>query len=812
MNGLLTQAQLEERMVGLGIHRARTGMENAEARGEASQNPYAATIYREFVEPLKDIVERDVAATGAAQRQAHVKLLKGMDAWAVAYLAVRTLMNLTVNAGKSSPGVRRVGYGIGRAIHTELYLTQFELLEPDLFHVLSDELGRRRSQSVQHRLAVFQNAAKKAGLDFVEWSIGAREQVGMYLLDSLIMLGMVDMEAPPAGPGKRQELGVTLSDTVVEVIQRIKGHVEITQPVFGPCVAAPRDWVALNDGGFHTSRMCRAHPFLVKASSTARERLQQHEMPQVYAAINHLQKTAWRVNTPVLDAITQVSKYRNIGEIATLKDNSKPPRPEWLAYHAKGEDMTEAQAAEFTLWKHNMAAWYTKQKLDTSLFMRFMGATKTAEFYRDYPELFFVWFADSRGRLYPLTQGVSPQGSDLQKGLIQFAHPKALGTAHGVHWFLINGANKFGFDTASLAERVMWHADKADMICAAAENPVDNLFWTEADNPVQFLAWCMEYAEFVKLADKTQHMSALPVALDGSCNGLQHYSAMLRDEVGGQATNLTNNLVRADIYKAVAQVAAELMAASTNKDDATIRELWLQHGLSRKLAKRSVMTTPYGVTKRSAVKYVIEDYLVGGNAPCFSRDVYYEAANVAMNYIWPAIGEVVVKAREAMDWLRKAGRKLGKASESGVVFWYSLSGFLASQTYYEQEEHFIRTKLYGHARIKVVTEAKESSGERHATAMAPNFVHSCDAAHLHLTTVAMCNQGVVDMAMIHDDFGCHAADAELLFHTIRRVFYVMYTDGDPMELFASEHSIQDALPSKGSLDLSEVLLSEHFFS
>lgn len=811
MDKLLTQSQIEERMVGLGIHRARQGMANAEERGEAARNPYAATVYREFVEPLKDIIERDLSATGASSRQAHVKLMKGMDPWAVAYLAVRTLLNLTLNTTGHAT-VRRTGYALGRAIHTELYLTQFEMLQPDLFHVLSDELGRRRSQSVRHRLTVFQVEAKKFGLEFVEWSIGAREQVGMYLLDNLIALGMVDMEAPPAGPGKRQELGITLTQNVLDVIAHIKGYIEMTQPVFGPCVEPPKDWVAFNDGGFHTNRMRRAHPFMVKASSTARERLQAHEMPQVYAAINHLQKTAWRVNTRVLDAVLAVSQYRNVGEIATLKDNTKPARPEWLAYHAKGEPMTAPQEAEFQAWKHSMAAWYTKQKLETSLYMRFFGTTKSAEFYRDYPELYFVWFADSRGRLYPLTQGVSPQGSDLQKGMLTFAHGKKLGNPSGVYWFLVNGANKFGFDSAPLDERARWHADKVDMILASAENPVDNLFWAEADNPVQFLAWCFEYAEFHRIPNKYQFESRLPVALDGSCNGLQHYSAMLRDEVGGQATNLTNNKVRADIYKAVADVAAELMRKSDNKEDASTRELWLQHGLNRKLAKRSVMTTPYGVTKRSAVKYVIEDYLVGGNAPCFSRDTYYEAANVAMNYIWPAIGEVVVKAREAMDWLRKQGRKLGKQSESGVVFWTSLSGFLASQTYYEQEEHFIRTKLYGHARIKVVTESPESSDDRHATAMAPNFVHSCDAAHLHLTTVAMAEKGVLELAMIHDDYGTHAADAQLLFQTIREVFVSIYSNGDPLESFASEHSISDALPSKGSLDLSEVLLSEHFFS
>ena len=811
MSELLTQSQLEERMVGMGIQRARVGMVNAEARGEAAQNPYAATIYREFVEPLKDVIERDLSATGAGQRQAHVKLLKGMDTWAVAYLAVRTLLNSCL-VNNESPTVRRTGYSLGRAVHMELYLQQFEMLEPDLYHVLASELGRRQSTSVTHRINVFKAEQRKHGFEFVEWSIGAREQVGMYLLDNLITLGMVDMEAPPTGPGRRVELGVSLTQPVLDVIQNIKGFVEITQPVYSPCVAPPKDWVAFNDGGFHTTRMRRAHPFLVKASSTARERLQTHSMPKVYAAINHLQKTAWRVNTGVLDAVLAVSEHRNVGEIATLKETDKPARPEWLAYHEKGTDMTSSQMAEFIAWKHIMAAWYTKQKLEVGLYRRFYGATRTAEFMRDYPELYFVWFADSRGRLYPLTQGISPQGSDLQKGLLQFAHPKALGSDDGVRWFLINGANKFGFDNAPLDERAEWFRDKVELIVAAADNPVDNLFWTEADNPVQFLAWCFEFREFWNTPDKHKFESSLPVALDGSCNGLQHYSAMLRDEVGGKATNLTQNKQREDIYKTVANVATVRMQESTNSEDETIRNLWLQHGVNRKLTKRSVMTTPYGVTKRSAVKYIIEDYLVGGNAPCFSRDVYYAAANVAMNYVWPAIGEVVIKAREAMDWLRKQGRMLGKHSESGVVFWTSLSGFLASQTYYKQEEHFIRTKLYGHARIKVVTEAPETSDDRHATSMAPNFVHSCDAAHLHLTTVAMAGKGVLELAMIHDDYGCHAADAELLFHTIRSEFVSMYSNGDPLVLFTSEHSISDALPSKGNLNLDEVLQSEHFFS
>ena len=214
MSELLTQAQLEERMIGMGVARAKASIANAEERGEAAQNPYAATIYREFVQPLKEAIDRDVAATGAASRQAHVKLMKGMDTWAVAYIAVRTLLNHCL-VNNESPTVRRTGYSLGRAVHMELYLQQFEMLEPDLYHVLANELGRRQSTSVTHRINVFKAEQRKHGFEFVEWSIGAREQVGMYLLDNLIALGMVDMEAPPTGPGRRVELGVSLTQPVL---------------------------------------------------------------------------------------------------------------------------------------------------------------------------------------------------------------------------------------------------------------------------------------------------------------------------------------------------------------------------------------------------------------------------------------------------------------------------------------------------------------------------------------------------------------------------------------------------------------------
>jgi DNA-directed RNA polymerase len=411
-----------------------------------------------------------------------------------------------------------------------------------------------------------------------------------------------------------------------------------------------------------------------------------------------------------------------------------------------------------------------------------------------------------------LTYGVNPQGSDLQKALLHFAEGKKLDTPEAIRWFHIQGANKFGFDKATLDDRVAWVKTHQQMILAIGSDPVNCNLWHDADSPLQFLAWCLEYCEWH--IDPRDFESRIPVSMDGSCNGLQNFSAMLRDEVGGKATNLTNNKVMEDIYKRVAD-AAMIRLAELPKDEAGIVDRWMAHGINRSVVKRAVMTTPYGVTKRSAIRYVIDDYMRKGSAPMFSSAEHYSAASLLMNAVWPAIGDVVVKSREAMVWLSSCAKVIASAhgdEMEGVISWCTPSGFLSTQSYYELQEYRIRTRIHGTTLIKIVAEKDSIDGKRHSNGLAPNFVHSMDASHLHLTAAKAADSGIDALAMIHDDYGTHAADAERLYRIIRSEFVRMYENHDPLEEFHKAYPCCSIPPSKGTLDIREVLDSQYFFS
>lgn len=162
---LKTQAEIEDMMVGAGVARSRAAFEQAEQGGHADQNPYAAEVYRLFVEPLAALIDEAKASKGAARLQAHVPLLQPLDSWAVAYLAVRTCLTsvLAWTSGDRKANSRNLATAIGKIIHSELYLAQFQELSPDLYFILSEDLGRRKSKDVAYRIAVFKDQARKAG-------------------------------------------------------------------------------------------------------------------------------------------------------------------------------------------------------------------------------------------------------------------------------------------------------------------------------------------------------------------------------------------------------------------------------------------------------------------------------------------------------------------------------------------------------------------------------------------------------------------------------------------------------------------------
>ena len=98
-------------------------------------------------------------------------------------------------------------------------------------------------------------------------------------------------------------------------------------------------------------------------------------------------------------------------------------------------------------------------------------------------------------------------------------------------------------------------------------------------------------------------MTQVPVQMDGSCNDIQHWAAMTRDETvrtGGQPDSQDKP---ADVYQLVADGCTEMCMDEPSDWRTHFLEHW-EGGSLVSVCKRSVMCDPYGISDYSVRHYV----------------------------------------------------------------------------------------------------------------------------------------------------------------------------------------------------------------
>lgn len=599
-----------------------------------------------------------------------------------------------------------------------------------------------------------------------------------------------------------------------------------------PTIIPPKDWTDINDGGYYGelaifNNLLRLYRFQDGGYYYKKymSKLKSADLSKPMKALNAIQKTPWKIDKKVLEVAHEIIKMG--GDRAGLPCTE--PFPGLPKLHNPTEQELKGH-------KHKAYLQYKKESSRKGKMIRVLANIKTADRFKDYEKIYFPCNMDFRGRVYPIPS-FSFQGDDLNKGLIQFADAPKVTDPSSEHWFLIAGAEFAGIDKVSFTDEIKWVKDNEQNILDTAADPIGMLdWWGNLDCPFEFLQFCFEYRKMVDY--KASHNGSIigwstgvPVAFDGTCSGLQHFSAILRDPVGAEAVNLKPSDKPQDIYGRVAQVVNQVLkydsehgTTDTWDEDRnrlklgtkTLAQLWLNFGVNRKVTKRSVMTLAYGSKEYGFKDQILTDTI----NPHMNEGVFTEAnahpmATYMAKLIWNAVRKVVVKAVEGMEWLQKVTRLICK--NENVVQWTTPMGLLIHQPYLTTKTKIYRLRFaQTQKRIYVPYTLGDVNSRKQANSIAPNFIHSMDASHLQLTVCTAKDQGINHFAMIHDSYGTTVADAGLLFKTVRECFVKMYTEHDVLKEFAEEvaHLTKKELPelpSKGSFDIKEVLSSFYAF-
>jgi len=543
------------------------------------------------------------------------------------------------------------------------------------------------------------------------------------------------------------------------------------------------------------------------------EKFNEQDVSVEYKCVNALQKTPWRINAFVCDVLRTAWESGQQWEGLPARENiDVPPYP----FDVEPKELREDQQPAFKEFKARRNAIYNENARNMSRRIQVERTIQLAEEYLEHDDFWFVWQLDFRGRKYPVESFLSPQNADYSKALLEFSQSATMDNAEDAKWLAIHGANVFGVDKVSLEDRELWAYMNVENAQAVLTDPLGNKWWQEADKPWQALAWCKEWAEYnAAKASGEPYETRLPCASDGSCNGLQHLSAMLRDAEGGRAVNLTPNTVPQDIYSDVAERTTALL----EKEGTLMARQLLEIGVCRKICKRPVMIVPYSGTRHSCRDYIkeaLEEKCRGRNP---WDDNFFEPSLYLAGFVWDAINEVIVSAFSAMNYIKEIAKLY---VENNMSFcWLTPTNLVVRQFYPNSNVRRIRSHLNGSLISLRYRETQDDTIDKRKmlSGASPNFVHSLDAAALTITVSKCVDVGLTDFAMVHDSYGTHSPNMPLLNDKLREAFVEMYEEHDVLrELY--DKAVKDLPqevdvpppPEKGTLNLKEVLESDYFFA
>ncbi|MGM5019253.1 DNA-directed RNA polymerase [Tardiphaga sp. 367_B4_N1_1] len=783
------------------------------------------------------------------------RLLRSLDPEVIALALLQASLRA---AGTMTAPMRSAVLDIGTALNNELWAAK--LLQTDA------KLARKISKAVKEKygsVELRQNAAKRMAakgdadgnaFTMQEWSLHERVHAGTWGMNLLLqtMPEVFELADPETFKGDRVW---RITEQGREMAKAAVTEMVLRSPVYQPRTEAPKPWdsfvmrVAQDDRTLDRSQLLRT--FHKDVMSAARHGIRTGTMAPALKGLNALQAVPFKINTWIMDVIAKCYEHGiKVEGLPRLKDLDVPKR-------MADEDFVELDVGERRLLSKTIRGLKKANRANDADTVQYAEDMETALRTADAPRFYTPMNWDWRTRTYALTR-FNFQREDRVRSMFLFANGKPIGD-EGIWWLKVHVANcgafkgedKIGIDKKPFEERVKWIDDNLDDLRDYVKRPLYRTEWTQADSPFLFLAGCRELVQAIDVG--ASYVTHMPTSWDGACNGLQHLCLMTRDPQG-RLVNLTNNAAPLDIYNVIAELAKKLIEEDIGNmepfgkpdDNRPERKTWatfdklarmsVAFGIDRKLVKRNVMTFSYASKEFGMSEQHFEDTMAPLELKLLKKEItnhpfgddedeWRLAARYLAKRVLAAIKEVVKLPAEAMEFMQKLAKLL--AHEGKPLRWVTPAGVTCINRYHESTTQRVELFCYDKG-VKRRTELTIATGlekpiakEKAAAGIAANFTHSMDASHLLLSVGVAADEGITDIATVHDSFGCLACDAPRFLHIIRETLMRMYADHDILsellesaraDLTPASQEKLPQLPEKGTLELKELLNAKYAFA
>lgn len=779
-------------------------------------------ITQTYIKTLTDRVSEFLVAK-SSQEVDFIKLISELPKEKVALCSLQSALQVI---GSSSRGMASSLVRIGRALEGECYAQGLLKFDAELSKRL-ERMARSRHGNIKYRRQAVRSIARKNNFAVEQWSHKQLVIAGNWAMN--FVLSVLPMVFSVVIVNDRGEKELALTEDAFDLAEKAITEAIHANPVYLPSTDRPLPWTDWDVGGPRDTRLKRqSHILRSRHAETAahvRKAIKDGTMQPALEALNNIQNVGWKINERILTVIRYC--HSNAVSVKSL------PRSKDLELPKRTKPWEEMDDDEKKLWKIRASEVKLRNRGFTAERVLMYEDLATAEYLLD-KTFYTPHNMDWRGRVYPMCH-FNYQREDRVRALFLFSEGMPM-TEEGLYWLKVHVANTGDFDKVSkkaFDERVEWVNENIQTIFALVDDPFNVVFWHKADKPFMFLAACIELVSAIK---DPKHVTHLPIAFDGTCSGLQHLSAMTQ-AAEGALVNLTHSEKPQDVYTIVAErVHSNLLRLQSSNQasdtEKNLAKVCLEYGVNRSLVKRNVMTYGYSSQKFGMGSQLLEDLMqplalevLSGDRPYhpFGPDNGFAASRFLASQIFNAIEEVVKKPAEAMAFLRQIAKAL--AHENKPASWITPVGVPWINRYHASTVQRVTLWLSDkgvtlkHSVSVANGWQKQIDKSKAANSIAPNFVHALDASHLMMTVNGLVEEGINDIALVHDSFGVHCSNSRVLSRVLREQFVRLYTEFDPLnDILDYNQGLMvnpSRLPtpvSKGSLDLEDIMNAEYAFS
>ena len=604
----LEDAQEYERQLHLfGIEK----FEAKEAKKEASEQAVFKPLLQAWLGPVEavitELMQKQLSKPKNMPKKKWWKVYSKLSTHRLAVIAMSITLDATQKGWTRAKTEEELGMAVGR----ELFRVTMEKTSQGRKKLasLNQRAMDKGGNNIGNRRKEFDEYARKYGYDHDLWVVNkslpphveseAKKNTGLH--GSPLLACLMDERAlghifKNEKHKKEKDANLTNYIEIVELegedksvledqLAEIRALLHRSSSHRGPMILPPNEWGKHYIGPYKTAELNFGTTLIRGASMEQQKAIEQGREDgtsfQLEQAVSHIQETPYRVNNYVYKAfkwaVSNIGQDgvnpigRKIGgfpntQIIPWDERDRIPKDEFEKMPVRD------QVAQARRWnnkrRHNKSATQA-----VGSFQRVLGEASRV---MKYDRFWLPHNLDYRGRVYHIPD-FGHHSADYQRALFEFANRKVVDEDSEL-FIKLQLANTAGKDKKTLKERMQWVDDNEHKIIAAGtrfsdlkpqwektdddgnpvidkstgevvmESPFD--FWASQDkSSFQFLAACRDWKEYKEAQEFGEpYKSGLPIAMDATQSGVQHYSAATLTKKEGKKVNLLQLDRPADFY------------------------------------------------------------------------------------------------------------------------------------------------------------------------------------------------------------------------------------------------------------------------